>query len=51
MPRNNMLTIEKSEAAADGSDVGDTLVASRVGEGELWRALVRSLQTISLWLD
>src|SRR5271169_5482807 len=48
MPRNNMLTIERLEAAADadGSDVQDILVALRAAEGDLWRELVRALQTI-----
>ena len=48
MPRNNMLTIERREAAADagGSDDQDILLVLRAGEGELWRESVRALWTV-----
>lgn len=48
MPRNNMLTIERREAAADAnaSDVQEILEALRAREGELLRELVRALRTI-----
>jgi hypothetical protein len=48
MPRNNMLTIERPEAAADANDSGvqGFPKALWVQEGELLRELIRALRTI-----
>jgi hypothetical protein len=48
MPRNNILTVERPEAAAGpgGSDLQDFCEAVSAGEGELLRELARALRTI-----
>ena len=48
MPRNNVLTVERREAAADpnGSDPQDFRATVWAGEQELLREFVRALQTI-----